>query len=217
MQSHHVPAPVPVVEAAGDADAFRIRRPDRKACALDAVDRPDACAQFFVDLLVGAFTEQVKIHVPECLAEAVVVLDRVAVPTRVRDLQQVVAFPWRHDADEQTARVHSLRLRKQFAVRVDEIDAAGMRLQRAHDAPVAGTMNAEQRERIRMPPLDERLKFVLMALKVCCYCAHKASLCIGGPSWSSQNGGRPRAFSGLPSCSGGRGACRWRARRWRRN
>ena len=48
--AHRIDAAIPAVEVANDADALRIRRPDRKVNAVLAPDRAKMRAELFVEL-----------------------------------------------------------------------------------------------------------------------------------------------------------------------
>ena len=101
-RAHRVHAPVPVVEVADDADAGRVRGPDREVNAFDAADRHRMRAELVVDAGVIAFAEEIEIVVGEHPAEAVGVVDLGGVPAGIVDPQAVV----RHGAD---ARHHQPR------------------------------------------------------------------------------------------------------------
>ena len=94
-------APVPVVEVADDADAGRVRRPDREVDAFDAADRHRMGAELVVDAGVVAFAEEIEVVVGEHPAEAVGVVDLGGVPAGIVDPQPVLG----HGAD---ARHHHL-------------------------------------------------------------------------------------------------------------
>ncbi len=134
VQAHRVAAAVPVVEVADDADARGVRGPDRETRTADALYRAQLRAQLGIDLLVRAFAEQVKIQVAQRSRKAIRVLDIEPVADRRRQPQPVVTQPRRHDGGEDTVGVHAFHLAEHGALVVDDLDALGVRLQRADDA-----------------------------------------------------------------------------------
>ena len=58
-------AAIPMVEGSHDADALRIRRPDREIDAAPPIDRAGMRAQILVNLVMIAFRKQVAILVAE--------------------------------------------------------------------------------------------------------------------------------------------------------
>ena len=75
--AHRVRAAVPAVEVADDADALRVRRPDREVHAVGVADAHRVRAELVVDAGVVALAEQIEIEVG----------DDAAVPIRVVDLR----------------------------------------------------------------------------------------------------------------------------------
>src|ERR1700690_969714 len=52
---------IPVIEAADDSDVVRVGSPDAEDSTLGSVGLDQVCAHFFVEAIVAAFVEQVKI------------------------------------------------------------------------------------------------------------------------------------------------------------
>src|SRR6185503_11427599 len=73
--AHGVAPNVPVVELAGDGDAFRIRRPNREAHTGNAVGVGQVGAEAPPSLMQGAFRVKVELGVGELRTEAVGVVD----------------------------------------------------------------------------------------------------------------------------------------------
>ena len=128
MQTHHVAPPVPVVEAADDADARGIRRPDGKPCPPHAVEGSHLGTELLVDVLVGALAEQVEVQVAQRLCKPIRVLDDVFDTVHRRNTQAIMAFARRHHGHKQPAPVHPFHLRQPFPAGVDQLDPRGMRL-----------------------------------------------------------------------------------------
>src|SRR6185369_3545612 len=55
MKAHRVPASIPMIEIADEADALRVGRPHREVNAANAVDHPHVRAELFVVAIVRAF------------------------------------------------------------------------------------------------------------------------------------------------------------------
>ena len=68
---HGMPAAVPVVEIAHDADARRVRRPDGEIHPVNAVDLPQLGPQPVVTLPVAALVQQVEVVVGQQVREGV--------------------------------------------------------------------------------------------------------------------------------------------------
>jgi 2-polyprenyl-6-methoxyphenol hydroxylase-like FAD-dependent oxidoreductase len=64
-QSHRMKPPVPIIEIPDDADALRVRRPDREARAGDAVGRAQLRAELVENFPLIAFAEQEQIRFAE--------------------------------------------------------------------------------------------------------------------------------------------------------
>ena len=157
VQPHDVRAAVPAVEIRDDADPRRVRCPHGEAHARDALDGAQVGAEFPVNRGVRAFTEQVQVEIAKCRRKAVAVVDRVPLAVVRRNTQPVYALARRHVGHVQALGKHALHVRHEPVVGVDEIDALRARLERAHDAARAALVYAEQRKRIAVAALDERL------------------------------------------------------------
>jgi hypothetical protein len=87
--SHLMEPPVPVVETADDAHAVRVRRPHGERDAFHAAEATDVRAQFFVELQVTAFGEEVFVEIAERGEEGVRIALREDVAVRVGDAQTI--------------------------------------------------------------------------------------------------------------------------------
>ncbi len=174
MHAHHVAAAVPVVEVADDADARCVGRPDREAGARDAGNGADPGAQFFINLLVRAFAEQVQVEVAEGLRETIRVFDIPGLPAAAQP-QPVMPQPRRHDRGEQAFRMYALHAGQRTAVGIDEFDAVGVRLKRADNPVVTDLVHAEHAERVVMPSRNECRERLAMVLLVSFKRRHRVS------------------------------------------
>src|SRR5690606_38967675 len=74
MQPHGVTSAVPAVEGPHDADTTGVRGPDRKARSRHAVPREGMGSQHFVEPLMPAFAQQVKVELAKGPRESIEIL-----------------------------------------------------------------------------------------------------------------------------------------------
>ncbi len=98
-----MPAPVPAVEIADEADAPRVRRPDREMHALHAVHRHHVRAEFFPQPQVIALVEQMQVQFAEHGPERIRVARHALPAAEIRDPQFIPEQlrPARHEDFEQ--------------------------------------------------------------------------------------------------------------------
>src|SRR4051812_25077184 len=63
--AHWMAASVPKIEVADDADPLRVRRKHHESDAVDAIQGHGVRAEFVIEALVGAFTEEIKVEVAQ--------------------------------------------------------------------------------------------------------------------------------------------------------
>ena len=104
--AHRIDAAIPAIEIADNADALRVRRPDREIDPVDAADRPKLRAEFLVNLQVIALGEEVQIHLAHDrpIGVRIVRESSVTVPADNADAIIQVALPSRQDRLEKTVR-----------------------------------------------------------------------------------------------------------------
>ncbi len=156
-----------MVEFADDADALRVRRPDREAGAGHAIDHPQVSAKLVVNAPFVALAEKVEVDLAQRRQERISVARAASVALVVGNDQVVGVHPIGlvRQPLEQTAIVEPLKfqVRPRFFVGGTDFDARGVGQQRAHDqpGPISQRMNAEQLMRAAVPDVDEALQFVL--------------------------------------------------------
>ena len=75
MQTHDVPADIPVIEVADDTDARRVRRPNREACAANAIDFPKLRTEFVINPAIRTLAQQIQVEITERCRKAIAVLN----------------------------------------------------------------------------------------------------------------------------------------------
>src|SRR5690606_1652067 len=109
MQPHGVTSAVPAVEGPHDADTTGVRGPDRKARSRHAVPREGMGSQHFVEPLMPAFAQQVKVELAKGGREAIAMLFSPSVRS-TRDAQTLArkSYRPREQPLETTARLPPL-------------------------------------------------------------------------------------------------------------
>ena len=142
------PATVPVVEAADDAHTGGVRGPDGETRAANPQDLDAVRAEGRVDVPVRAFAEQVKVDLAERCGESIGILAFVRIAVRQLDAKPVTSNAGRHHRRVDAGVVNTLHRGEHLAACIDHRDRLRLRLQRAHDSPVAGPVHAKDRERV---------------------------------------------------------------------
>ncbi len=145
-QAHRVTAPVPIVEVADHADPAGIRRPDREAVAVDAVEGAGMGPEHAVDEVAADLAQAVDLVLLQRGTEAVgiVAARRRAVPGLDLDLVERAALAL-HAGDVESVGMHALE--RQALAAGEQPGALGLGQDRA-DLPGAGTdlMRSEHAE-----------------------------------------------------------------------
>ena len=178
---HRVLATVPVVERTDDADPLRIRRPDRKTGARQAVHECRVRAELVVQRVVISLAEQIEIVVGELRREVIRVVPGGRGAVAIPDLQciRLQRASMRHAAFEQASRVQRLELESLAGVAVPvHSNLHGIGFEHAHDAnrSVARPrifVVTEQRSRLGMTSTDQRVD---VGCAEFCYRGHGLSL-----------------------------------------
>ncbi len=158
-QAHRMTAMIPVVEVADQRDAARVGRPHREGDAVGIVDPPPVRAELLVGAMVRAFGQQIDVVVAEHQGEAIRVVDRPAAAGVGQG--EAIGKPRvpRHRAGEEAGRVDLGEPRDLGAgADVDHAGALGMRLEAAHLEMAVDLVHAEDRERIAMDAVRDRVE-----------------------------------------------------------
>ena len=153
VTTHRMPAAVPIVERAYDADAARIRRPDGEHDAGNVVDGCFVRAQTAIELEMTAFGDEMEVHRSQQRREAVWVLDLGVVDAKaIRE-----GFGVLQVREEEARGIDTLERGDRLALRVDKGDVACLRKEGADDEAVGHLVHAEIRERVVVVAVDDRL------------------------------------------------------------
>ena len=161
---HEVNAAIPVVEIPHHADALGIGGPDREMRAAHPAQFEDVGAEFFIDLVMSAFVEEIDVHLPQHRTEGIDILLAPRLPGVVFHLQHVVE-----------RLVHPAQDRLEESVRMDFFQRKPPReIRRIHDGDLGRVRppgppeisllefpDAENLERIAVPRLDQRIKVIV--------------------------------------------------------
>ena len=155
-QTHRMSSAVPGVEVADNGHAARVGRPDGKADALDAADRHRLSPEAASELVMRTLGDQMQIEFAQQKAEAVWVfrlLNRIG-----PHYAQAVGAAANHRTGEEAAGMGELEATEEAGILArDHVDRLSARRERAHDRHRVAVVWTENRERIAMPPIDERL------------------------------------------------------------
>ena len=166
QQPHRVHAAIPEVEVADDADAIRVRRPDREMHAGRGPDGDAVSAELFEHTEMRPLAEQMQIEIGQHAAVPVRVVDLDHVIARICDAKPVIGRAgWLggvlrqadlFDPDLEQSRRVTLHHRHERASRDEpQIDRAPGGLERAHHDRAALLVRTDHREGVAMAAADE--------------------------------------------------------------
>src|SRR5210317_321309 len=138
-----MPATVPAVEIADDADAGGVGCPDCETGAMNATDDRGVSAEFAVNILVRAFAQKIKIEFAQRRRESVGVLDNLRSARPPGDAQRILALARRHRCFKESPFVNTLHGGELAAASVDEVDRLRAWLQRTNNSTLLCALQAQ--------------------------------------------------------------------------
>src|SRR5450755_4225149 len=143
-------ATIPSIEIPDDADALRVRRPNRKINSRDSADRAQLRAELLVKLMMISFGEEMQIHLAHDRAETIRIVQLMfsVVPRNDAHFIVAIAFFSRHDGLEKPFVIEALG-REFLSVRND-IDLFGFGTKDANDQIITDAMRTKNAKRIGM-------------------------------------------------------------------
>ncbi len=157
--AHGMPAAIPEIEVADDADPPRVGGMDSEADAGHAIDGHTMGAELLVEIEVSTFAEQMQIEIRQDRRKAIGVVE-LGIAVTKPGMQPVAHRPVRQLALEQP-RLMDTREAGRMAVRLDGFDFERAGQEGAHHRRVTLGMGAKIVKRIGMAALDDRIGFVL--------------------------------------------------------
>ena len=158
----HLTAPaVPLIELADDRNTCRVRRPDRKQHAVDALVSDELGAKPAVELPMRALPHEIVVERTQRRAKRIRVHVRIG-PMRGRDLDPIGgALLGRRDQRLENVVLATWQLGKELAVAGERANGNRLRRKNADNPSCGGLMRSEHRERIGIARRRNRVEVLL--------------------------------------------------------
>ncbi len=160
---HRIDPAIPAVEVADDADALRVRRPDREVNALRAAKVAQVRAEFFVELQMVSLGKQMQVHLAHDEPVAVGIMNERARSIPAAEMNAIIRVSL-HPGErglEKSLGAEAIRGEALFfSLRQNDAHFLRVGPEDAHDEIVADPVRPEDPKRIGMRAGEEEVELV---------------------------------------------------------